>query len=68
VSYETMLAMVYSWNGDHDAAIAELEKIVKMPRGPNWGELRFSPMWDDLRKDTRFEAILTRAALPPIYD
>ena len=67
-TYETVLAMVYAWIGKRDAAMAELEKVVKLPRGPNWGELRFSPLWDDVRTDTRFESLLTQAALPPVYN
>jgi hypothetical protein len=67
-AYETTMAMVYAWIGERDAAMAELEKVVKLPRGPNWGELRFSPLWDDVRKDTRFDSLLTQAALPPVYN
>ena len=67
-NYETMMAMVYAWIGERDEAIAELRKVVKVPRGPNWGELRFSPLWDDVRKDTRFDSLLTQAALPPVYN
>jgi tetratricopeptide (TPR) repeat protein len=67
-TYETALAMVYAWIGERDAAMTELEKVVKLPRGPNWGELRFSPLWDDVRTDTRFDSLLTQAALPPVYN
>ena len=66
--YETMLAMVYAWTGERDAALSILEKMVRLPRSQNWGELRFSPLWDDLRKDARFEQMLAQAALAPIYD
>jgi Flp pilus assembly protein TadD len=67
-TYQTALAMVYAWIGERDAAMAELKKVVKLPRGPNWGELRFSPLWDDVRMDTRFDSLLTQAALPPVYN
>jgi serine/threonine protein kinase/tetratricopeptide (TPR) repeat protein len=67
-TYGTALAMVYAWIGERDAAMAELEKAVKLPRGPTWGELRFSPLWDDVRTDTRFDSLLTQAALPPVYN
>jgi hypothetical protein len=30
--------------------------------------LRFSPLWDDVRADTRFDSLLTQAALPPAYN
>jgi TolB-like protein/Flp pilus assembly protein TadD len=67
-TWETMRGMVYAWLGDREAAMAELEKMVKLPRGPHWGELRYSPLWDDLRSDSRFDSLMTRAALPPIYN
>ena len=67
-TYESMRGMVYAWIGDRDAAMAELEKMVKLPRGPHWGELRYSPLWDDLRSDSRFDPLMTRAALPPVYN
>jgi tetratricopeptide (TPR) repeat protein len=67
-NYETELAMVYAWIGERDAAMAELKKVVKLPRGPTWGELRFSPLWNDVRTDTRFDSLLTQAALPPVYN
>ena len=67
-NYETQLAMVYAWIGERDAAMAELKKMVKLPRGPTWGELRFSPLWNDIRTDARFDSLLTQAALPPVYN
>jgi Flp pilus assembly protein TadD len=67
-TYETALAMVCAWIGERDAAMAELKKVVKLPRGPTWGELRFSPLWNDVRTDTRFDSLLTQAALPPVYN
>ena len=66
--YETMLAVAYAWTGERDAALSILEKMVRLPRSQNWGELRFSPLWDDVRKDARFEQLITQAALPPAYD
>jgi serine/threonine protein kinase/tetratricopeptide (TPR) repeat protein len=67
-NYQTMLAVVYAWTGEHDAALTELEKVVPLPQGPSYGELRFNPFWDDLRRNARFEALLTQAALPPVYN
>jgi hypothetical protein len=67
-NYQTMLALVYAWTGEHDAALTELEKTVRLPQGPSYGELRFNPFWDDLRTNARFEALLTQAVLPPVYN
>jgi serine/threonine protein kinase/Tfp pilus assembly protein PilF len=66
--YQAMLAMVYAWNGDLDSAINELEKVVRLPRSPSSGELRFSPFWDDLRHDSRFDSVIAQAAQPPVYN
>ncbi len=65
--YLATLALIDSWLGDPDSAIDELQKIISLPRSPSWGELQFSPFWDDLRKDSRFASILAQAALPPVY-
>ena len=67
-NYLAMLAAVYAWTGEHDAALTELEKVVRLPRGPSNSDLRFSPFWDELRTNARFEALLTKAALPPVYN
>jgi len=66
--YQTMLALVYAWTGEHDAALTQLEKIVRLPRGPDYGELRFNPWWDEIRTDPRFDTLLSQAALPPVYE
>jgi hypothetical protein len=65
--YQTMLALVYSWTGEHDAALTQLEKIVRPPRGPGYCELRFNPWWDEIRTDPRFDTLFSQAALPAVY-
>ena len=65
--YQTMLALVYEWTGEHDAALTQLEKIVRLPRGPDYSELRFNPWWDEIRTNPRFDTLLSQAALPPVY-
>jgi serine/threonine protein kinase/tetratricopeptide (TPR) repeat protein len=65
--YQTMLALVYEWTGEHDAALTQLEKIVRLPRGPDYNELRFNPWWDEIRTNPRFDTLLSQAALPPVY-
>ena len=67
-SYQTMLALVYAWTGEHDAALTQLEKIVRLPRGPDYSELRFNPWWDEIRTDPRFDTLLSQAALPPVFE
>lgn len=66
--YQTALAQVYAWNGESDAALSELEKVVRLPQGPNYGELRFNPAWDVIRGDPRFDKIMDAAATAPVME
>ena len=62
------LAAVYAWNGQFDFAISELDQLVNRPAGsnlpaqPTYGDLRRNPLWDPLRNDPRFTAIMKRLA------
>ncbi|HKS04504.1 MAG TPA: tetratricopeptide repeat protein, partial [Chthoniobacterales bacterium] len=63
------LAQVLVMTRNRDGAFDELRKVVKWPfSGINYGELKFSPMWDDLRQDPSFERVLTESALPLLSD
>ena len=64
----SLLADVYSMTGEPEAALRELEKIVGIPLGPTYGDLRFNPEWDKFRKDARFTSILRQAASPPAIE
>jgi tetratricopeptide (TPR) repeat protein len=59
----TNLAMIYTWSGEKEAALQELEASIKLPVGVSYGELKQSPDWDALRGDPRFEKIV--ASLSP---
>jgi serine/threonine protein kinase len=63
-----MLAEVNALLGNADAALTELAKVVNLPNGPTYGDLRDNAEWDGLRKDSRFEKILTRSMSPPDYE
>ena len=52
------LALVYAWTGERDLAIEQLAILAGMPSGISYGTLRFSPCWDSLRGDPRFEKIV----------
>lgn len=67
-SYETALAQVYAWSGESDAALSQLEKVVRLPQGPSYGELRFDPAWDEIRTEPRFEKIMSQAAEAPVIE
>ena len=62
------LAVVYAWNGQLDFAISELDQLVNRPAGsnlpaqPTYGDFRWNPLWDPLRNDRRFTAIMNRLA------
>jgi len=61
------LAVVYAWNGQLDLAISELDQSVSRPAGtnlpaqPTYGDFRRNPLWDPLRNDPRFTAIMKAA-------
>jgi tetratricopeptide (TPR) repeat protein len=62
------LAVVYAWNGQLDFAISELDQLVNRPAGtnlpaqPTYGDFLRNPLWDPLRTDPRFTAIMKRLA------
>jgi serine/threonine-protein kinase len=62
--YVKNLALVYAWAGDRDRAIEQLSAIVKVPDGVPSGELKLDPIWDELRDDPRFAAIMSESAKP----
>lgn len=57
------LAGIYAWSGEPELACDELEVAQKFPSGLSYGQLRLSPLWDDLRGQPRFDRIV--AALTP---
>jgi serine/threonine-protein kinase len=60
------LAIIYAWTGDKDRAIERLAEAAKLPGSHvTYGYLRLHPLWDPLRGDRRFEAIV--ASLAPKY-
>ena len=57
----TNLAQVYSWTGERDRALEQLEVVATIPGGPTYGDLRFNQCWDSLRGDPRFDKIVAAA-------
>jgi hypothetical protein len=57
-------AEVFAHAGDHDNAIALLERLFDLPAGreASVALLRADPAWDPLRGDPRFERLLSRFA------
>ena len=56
------LAVVYAWTNEVDLAFEELGSLTKTPFGIFYGQLKRDPYWDPLRKDPRFEKLLTQLA------
>jgi TolB-like protein len=57
------LAVIYAWTGEKDRAIERLAETVKLPVvGMSYGNLRLNPLWDPLRSDPRFQAIVASLA------
>jgi TolB-like protein/Flp pilus assembly protein TadD len=61
---EISRAKVLAQLGEIDAAIGVLPHLLEVPGGIHSGELRFSPYWDPLRKDPRFQALVKNP--PPV--
>jgi eukaryotic-like serine/threonine-protein kinase len=57
------LAVIYAWAGDKDRAIQQLAQTTSLPGSHiSYGYLRLHPLWDPLRTDPRFEAIVASLA------
>jgi TolB-like protein/tRNA A-37 threonylcarbamoyl transferase component Bud32 len=57
------LAVIYAWTDEKDRAIERLAEAAKLPGSHvTYGYLRLHPLWDPLRGDPRFEAIVASLA------
>ncbi len=57
------LAVIYAWAGDKDRAIQQLAKTTYLPGSHiSYGYLRLHPLWDPIRGDPRFDAIVASLA------
>jgi TolB-like protein/Flp pilus assembly protein TadD len=57
------LAVIYAWTGDRNRAIERLAEAAKLPGSHvTYGHLRLNPLWEPLRADPRFEAIVASLA------
>jgi TolB-like protein len=54
------LAQIYAWTGENDQALQLLERSLSTPNGVTVPSLRLDPIWDPLRSDPRFQALIDR--------
>jgi TolB-like protein/Tfp pilus assembly protein PilF len=52
------LAQVYTWTGDHDRAIDEVQTLIGMPGYTSYGYLKTDPAWQPLQGHSRFQQLL----------
>jgi TolB-like protein/Tfp pilus assembly protein PilF len=56
------LAQIYTWTGETELAIAQLETVERVPNYLSYGLLKLQPIWDPLRSDARFEKLMASLA------
>jgi TolB-like protein/Flp pilus assembly protein TadD len=56
------LAEIYAWVGEHDEAFRLLDHLLTVPNGLTVPTLKLDPIWDPLRKDARFQALIGKYA------
>jgi TolB-like protein/Flp pilus assembly protein TadD len=54
------LAAIYAWVGEHDEALGLLDHLLQTPNGITVPLLKLDPVWDPLRKDPRFQALIDK--------
>ena len=58
--YLEYLAEIYTIVGEHDEALALLEHLLEIPSSTSIGALKFHRVWDPLRENPRFKALLEK--------
>jgi TolB-like protein/Flp pilus assembly protein TadD len=56
------LAQIYAWTGESDEAFRLLDHLLGIPNGPTIPLLKLEPVWDPLRKDPRYQALIEKYA------
>jgi serine/threonine-protein kinase len=56
------LAQIYAWTGETDKALELIDRSLSTPNGVTVPFLALDPMWDPLRDDPRFQALIDRYA------
>ena len=58
----TALAEVYAWVGEYNEAFRLLDHLLTVPNGLTVPAFKLDPVWDPLRKDPRFQALIDKYA------
>jgi TolB-like protein/Flp pilus assembly protein TadD len=61
----TSLAQIYALTGETDQAFRLLDHLLQVPNGLAIPILKIDPVWDPLRKDSRFQALIDKYAAKP---
>lgn len=56
------LAEIYAWVGEPDEAFRLLDHLLSVPNGLTVPTLKLDPVWDPLRNDPRFQALIDKYA------
>jgi TolB-like protein/Tfp pilus assembly protein PilF len=56
------LARIYAWVGENDQALGLIDRSLQTPNGVTVSMLKLDPMWDPLRNDPRFQALVDKYA------
>jgi serine/threonine-protein kinase len=59
------LAEIYAWVGEPDEALRLLDHLLTVPSGLTVWSLKLDPVWDPLRQDPRFQALIDKYAAKP---
>jgi TolB-like protein/Tfp pilus assembly protein PilF len=54
------LAQIFAWTGEFDEAFRLLDHLLNIPNGITVPLLKLDPVWDPLRKDPRFKALIDK--------
>jgi TolB-like protein/Flp pilus assembly protein TadD len=52
------LAQIYAWTGEGDEALQLLDRSLSTPNGITVSFLKLDPIWEPLRSDPRFQALI----------
>jgi TolB-like protein/Tfp pilus assembly protein PilF len=54
------LAQIYAWTGENEQALQLLDRSLGTPNGVTIPFLKLDPIWDPLRSDPRFQALVDK--------